>query len=1141
MTSDSSIGTFLKRVGLYNFGLRWTVAAILCGMLMGSASQAQVALGGLSGTITDAGGAAIPGANVTVINSETQGKRVVTSDANGAYRVDGLQVGTYSLQVEKEGFKKYVQAQIPITPGQIGIVDATLPIGGVSETVEVKGGASVLHTDSGSLTTNIPTVAYTEKPIVDQSRQDYLFDAVVWQPGSASGNGGYYSTAGNRVSMQSASVEGLVNSVTYVRPPYIGVQEVNTIYSNPPAEYARPSTTTATFKSGTNQLHGEWMRNYLNPCLNARSTPFSHPATYPCPSSWRDQFAVGGPVYIPKVYDGRNKTFLFFAIKRNPLWSANPVAKPLYPTTMSMPTLAMQGGNFSQYPKTITDPMTGLPFSGNIIPANRISQMAQVYASTFFGNNPTYVGAPTSFVNNAYFLGKRYQGAGDSKLLRFDQNIGTRGALSISFMHEVSGDSIGIQQNPTPVTVTGELLKTWTPSLGYTYTITPHLLNQLRVGLYYFYLHDTLLNTNGNVTFYNALTPTKGSDIVSAYGLQGIPASNLAGAPAISIAGWPSMPAGGIDESTNIDERATLSDNLSYQHGKHTFKTGYSVLKQIGNGTSTNLAQPPGPYFGAFSFNGTFTGDGWADFLLGLPSTSQRFTTRGNIGLNEWQHGIFVQDDFKASSRLSLQLGMRLDLFQAPYDKNGLYYNFDPKSFSVVVPNQYAADHVSSSWPSATFPVSIASSVGFPSRLVNSSHQWAPRFGFSYLLTDKTVVRGGYGIYTGNLRYNYVQTNGPFAPVESYTNQPTPGVGEGALYSMPDPFPTVGQANIQTINGYSPNYHAPYTQNWNVGLERQLPGNWGLSATYRGIHALELPYVTNLNAVQASATPFTQSRLPYPTLGAINYIVNGADDEYNAVMFQVTHPFSSGIYFVAAYTHAIAYTDAPTASSAVGFSGADDQAAYTPEYTYDLSRDWGRDSTNPRNDFISSFVVDLPVGQGKRFAGNANKIVNGIIGDWSFSGAVSYRSGWFFTPVLNGVDVGNIGNTASRRPDRVSGCNPYTGERQVSGLWFNPACFTVPANGALGNVAPGSLEGPGASTVIFNPFKDFPLASVHEGMRLRIGAEIFNIFNHPVYGVPNANLSSPSVGKITSIGAPRGSGNDYSGSRSIIVTGRLIF
>lgn len=408
-------------------------------------------------------------------------------------------------------------------------------------------------------------------------------------------------------------------------------------------------------------------------------------------------------------------------------------------------------------------------------------------------------------------------------------------------------------------------------------------------------------------------------------------------------------------------------------------------------------------------------------------------------------------------------------------------------------------------------------------------------------MTQKMVVRGAYGIYTGSLRYNYVQTNGPFAPVESYTNQATPGVGNGALYSLPNPFPAAGQANILTITGYNVNYHAPYTQNWNLGVEREIPGNWGVSATYRGVHAVGLPYVTNLNALAASTTPFSQSRLPHPTLGAINYIVNGADDEYNAVIAQVTHPFTKGIYFVAAYTHAWAYTDAPTASNAVGFAGADDQAAYTPEYALNVSRDWGRDSTNPSNDFISSYVIDLPIGRGKRIAGNANKIVNGVIGNWSFSGAVSWRSGWFFTPLLNGVDPGNIGSTASRRPSLVPGCDPYSGARNVHGLWFNPSCFTTPAAGQLGNVAPGSLTGPGAWTVIMNPFKDFPLNSVREGMTLRIGAEIFNLFNHPVYGLPNNNLASSAAGKITSIVAPRGSGNDYSGSRSMIFSARFIF
>jgi hypothetical protein len=250
--------------------------------------------------------------------------------------------------------------------------------------------------------------------------------------------------------------------------------------------------------------------------------------------------------------------------------------------------------------------------------------------------------------------------------------------------------------------------------------------------------------------------------------------------------------------------------------------------------------------------------------------------------------------------------------------------------------------------------------------------------------------------------------------------------------------------------------------------------------------------------------------------------------------FSVTHPLVSGVFITAQYTR----------SWSGGLTSAaytDDQTIAIPENSFDLRRDYGPDSGWPTHDFIVSWVSELPFGRNKRFLSYDNKFVNAIVGNWSVSGAFSWRSGLYFNPVLNGVDVGNIGNTNTRRPDLVSGCDPYAGARDIHASWYNPACFAVPASGQMGNVGVNSLVGPGAWQVNFSPFKEFPLTAIREGARIQIGANMVNLFNHPAYNRPINNLSAPTAGRITSTTYARGLNHDATGPRSIIFEGRIIF
>ena len=1085
---------------------------------------AQTMFGDWTGVVSDSSGAAIPNAAVTLTNEATQAKRTATTDATGTYRLDGLLIGTYTIECEAPRFKKYEQTGIAVGPAMLKRVDVTLEVGTTKETVEVRGVVPAIETESPALTTGIPKIATAEKPLMNETRQGYTFDQLEWAPASAAGQT-IYSIAGNLPSMEQTNLEGVQHSQFRIVTPPSAIGEVSVVMSNAPAEYARPVTMDATFRGGSNRFTGEYWMDLKNPCTDARNDPFTRPPTWPCPSNWRYAWVASGPVYLPKIYDGRNKTFFFFTYARK---QPSNISAP--GIIANVPTLAMQGGDFSKYPKTIIDPITGQPFSGNVIPPNRISQFAKGVINDFYGSKYTYLGGPDNYTDNGIAISQRLTTTRQF-VMKFDHNQGTKDILSGSYFRRQQQDAL---DRNNPVNYTGAVeqfvksgvgnnqpMHVW--SMAHTHTFSANIVNQLRLGVTRYVLTTTTIQPGADIS-----KVVSGPEVMQSWGLQGITPPNLSGLPQFSITNWEET--SNDNESFETDTRYSGYDNISFNKGHHTLKMGFSAVKLLDDGTAK------GPYFGSFAFNGLFTGEPWADFLLGLPATFQRYQTRSTIARRSWEYGAFIQDDFRVNSRLTLFYGLRYDEYTAPYDKNDMYYNFDPKTLSMVVPDAKAASLVSPAWPSQTFPIKLASAVGFPGKLTNGTKSVEPRFGFAYKLGPKMVLRGGYGVYTGAVRFNALQTTGPFAITENFINQTASGTTTGGLYALPNPFPaTAATATVASATGVSPNYRSPYSQNWNLTLEREVMKNWGVRATYRGVKSTQLLWQRDLNAVRASTTSFSQSRRPYPGLQNLNFIENGANDNYHAMMLELTHPWASGVYMTAAYTLERSGTTSPGGVYDI------DQTASSVEYSYNRQRDYGPHVAYPTQDFIMNFVDDLPVGNGKRFARSPNKVLNALIGNWTFVGSFSWRSGWFFTPFLQGVDPGNLGITSNRRPDRVPGCDPYAGARDIHGLWFNPKCYTVPAAGQLGNVGVNSLVGPGAWVFNLNPFKEFPLSFIREGTKLRFGANIYDLLNHPAYNIPTNNLNSAVAGVITSTQFARAYSHDYAGQRQMVIDMRVIF
>lgn len=1105
------------------FCMALTMGLLLSGPLAqrGAAQESS----NLTGVVSDPSSATIPKAAVTLTNESTQSKRTAVTDDTGTYRIEGVLVGTYDLQVEGTGFRTSIVKGIVISVGQLVRVDVPMHLGGASETVNVSGEGAVLQTDSAAVTTSLPSITYKDFPIVTMTRGALIGEMLQWAPGTASGET-LYQFSGNRADMLQTSLEGFQFNYISTTVGMNAIQDVTAITSNAPAEYARPATINATMRSGTNQLHGEYIRAFVNPCLNVVNSAFSQPARAPCGTKWRQFFDVGGPVYIPHVYDGRNKTFFYYAWGRPNSFGATFPAIP-----GNAPTLAMQAGDFSNYPTTIIDPTTGAPFPGNVIPDNRISPVSKAIIGQFFGNNIGYTGGPNNFSNNRVLTASRIRKDTDNAF-KIDQNIGEKDILAFTYHydHVLSNDTATdpLAGGPENLDTAGAAINVdWHAGFVETHTFSPSIVNEASVGVARF------IFKNAQISPANVASPDiiNGADLLNDWGIEGIDnPPNLSGMPLLNISNWATTQ--NNNENTTWDTRYTIYDNLSIARGKHTFKVGYSGLKLMDD------SPEPGPYFGSFNWDGEFTGEPWADFLLGLPSTFSNFTNRPIDSRRMWENGIYGQDDFKVTRKLMLNYGLRWDRYSVPYDKSGLYYNFDPQKFAIVVPNEQSLNDISPAWPVGTFPVITAQQARYPGKLLNASNSFQPRFGFAYQVDSKTVVRGGFGVYNGALRFGSLQTGGPFAITSSYVNVPCSTCASGALYSFPDPFPpTAATAPQATVTGYSQNYRPAYSMNWTVTVERELADHWNVQASYHGVGNRQLLIQENLNAVQASTTPYSTANTPYPGFGPINLIHNGGSSWYDGIEFKITHPFGKGLYTTAAYTE-------EWSGGLQGPLFAQDQAVTIPEYSFNPGRDSGPDPAYPTHDFIWSWVYELPVGRGHRVAGSSNKFLNAIFGGWELSGSASWRSGWFFTPDVEGVDIGNIGVTTGRRPDKVAGCDPYAGGRhEKNGYWFNPACYTLPPDGQLGNAGMNSLEGPGAAQVNLSPYKVFPLRiGSYEGAKFQIGANITNLFNQTAFAPPVADILNPLAGKINSITWSRALYNDEGCcGRAVVIDMRVNF
>lgn len=1079
-------------------------AALWCLFLFIAAAWPQSFLSSITGTVFDATGATVPNAKVVASETRTGINHETVTNASGDYLVADLVPGRYSITITADGFKELRSGEIILTGNQVQRFDGRLDIGATSDTVEVAATAPTINTQDAQ----IAGLETREELTLLPTNQRSTITLFMLNSYNYHGVGSSYSMGGLRGNDTNFTIDGITSSSNtfgnqsgpQTEVSFESLRDVQFRVSNNSAEFGQVGTVIMETRSGENQVHGSAFYSQQNGALNAR-TFFASSRPRPTPAQHLMATSFGGPVWIPKVYNGKNKTFFYFT------WEQNRYPGRTF-SSASVPTVAFRTGNFSSLlPGTvITDPTTGQPFAGNKIPANRLSGVA-LKAQDMFFLQPN-AGSADNYVNNwgAYL---NTTSKNDRYSVRIDHVISPKDNLSARFT--IRNDPQPLQpDNSQGTTARHQYRRNMNAYISETHIFSPYLVNEFRVG---FSRDHSSLNGVHN-----------GNQVLQQLGIVGADPNAVTGAPEFDFNNFDNT----FEYSDYFWTSQALEflDNVTLVKGRHNLKMGASVRRN-----NPNISNTPGCDFGCYGFDGSITGFDYADFLLGIPAGTTR-NFRAPPGYSRWTNmGLYVQDDFKVNPKLTVSLGLRWEYTQPASDKRDEIYIFNPVTDGVVVPSQQSLKFVSSLYPK-NIPIQTAQQAGYPRTLVKSNWKdFGPRVSFAYLPFKATtfVIRGGYGLYYSPL----ISTNvgdgifqgGPFGSSEQFLNQIA---NRAPLFQFPDPFGSSADIGGQRADSLSKNMRTPYVQQWNITAEREMRGKIVVRASYRGFRSNQLAWLRDLNSPPASTNNANESTyFPYPNFYSALLTENGGMQKFNGMDLSVERKFATGLTFQSQYTLAKNQSDT-----------GDDGTRNQPENPYNRARDMGNISFMPRHRWVSAGLYDLPFGKGKRFASNPNRLANGVVGGWTVSAILVEQSGQFLDVQYSGVDILNNRNR-SGRPDCVAGASFYPANQSIHNF-LNPAAFALPAVGTFGNCPRNAVNGPGISTLNLSLQKTFPLT---EHATLRFMGTATNALNHPIFRNENTTITSGGFGHITGVISTGGNRDALgaAGARLIQIGGRIDF
>lgn len=1018
---------------------------LVLGVAVGLAPAASAQLASqtaLVGTVTDSGGGVVPGATVVAVNTGTKDTYETTTNAQGQYNIQFVQPGRYDIVISLTGFQTFRTTGVEVTTNQVVRTNAVLQVGALNEEVLVEARAAVLATDRATVSDSINVQQLTELP----SRGRNVFQMAEITPGVQRGTrGGTWIGAGQRDIQNSLTLDGINAAAnlmpsTSMQPIAEAVEEVVVQTGSTSAEFGSylGVHVNVVTKSGTNTPHGALSYYFQGDELDARGF-FENRSAPANPRSYH-QYAVqaDGPVVIPGLYDGHNRTFFmaaFQGIRQREQAAA----------IGTVPTELMRQGNFSEVRAQIRNPLTGRVYPGNIIPASDISPIALRLLRDYYpvpnrpGTAANLVGSSTSDVDQ------------DQILLRFDQNIGNRARVYFRYnWQDEFTDNTGL----IPITGAKQPRKNTNYLGAYTHTITPNLLNDFRIG-YHSVPEDTL-----NFFFVNNLT-SAGAEL-GIPGFDGDVRYRNPGIPDIGITGFDGLGLGGTNW-LQFDRTFQFSNIIAYNRGSHNIRAGFDARRVE---TGRQAANSPR---GNFSFNGQMTGYALADFLLGLPRSVRTPVDQLQGHVGHWRNGIFINDSWQATRDLTLNLGLRYELHTPAQTYEG-FASMLNADFTRLIPERHPA-------------------VGFEFHEPNNN-LWAPRLGATYRVTEKTVLRTGWGIYYNPNQMNtftFLTNNPPLAAEFTFFSDPA-----NPTLSFTSPFGVVGPGAPPDV--VSPNRHLPPARKnqWSFDVQRELFRNTAVDLQYVGSRTSNLDRSFFVNTPAPGPGPI-QARRPNPAFGNLRIIQNDLRADYDAFTIHLRRRMSDGLQANVHYTYARNY-DMSTNSNAGGRTMDD----------FDIERDWAPSNWSIPHRFVASYIYDLPF---FREAGNA--ALRYALGGWQIAGVTTIQSG---TPinVTIGTDRANTGSPG-QRPDVVGSPSADCGKGRLINC-IDASAYALPAQFTFGNAPRNHLRGPGTVITDLALSKSFGLGGPTE---LQVRVEAFNVFNRVNFNNPNATFGTSSFGRIT--------------------------
>lgn len=1037
------------------------VSFVLACLLMAtvSASAQQSASSSFIGQVTDSTHAAVPGATVTITNTGTNAQRTAVTDGEGRFSIPGLPPATYDVKAELQGFRTAELKSFVLRQGETARPNLTLGLANVEEAITVTGEAPLLQTQSASVGQVISEKQIENLPLNGRSVLSLASLSAGVTPRNFAratqfGRRNQFVTVeGGRDSSTNYTIDGVyVRSLRFnnmsLNPPVDAVQEVSLLRNSFSTEYGQgQAVVSIVTKSGSNQLHGSAYEFYRNDAFDSRN--FFAPTK---PDYKRNQFGAtgGGPLI-------QNKFFVFGAYEGLRTEQGQPFLG-------SVPSQAFLSGDFSGLSTQIRDPLTGLPFPGNIIPQNRFSTFARVLTPT--------IPAPNAPGANNFAKIDNFIDDANTATLRGDQTLSDNHSLFERFIYQK-----GSQLQPAAFTSTDLPQRGRNLAIGHTWVLSNSWVNELRVGYNYAY-------------HLNAPISPDGRNWTADLGLNNLAAANFPlayGRPNVAITGFSGQGEGGNTQGATENIYSVSNATTKTFGGGHTVRFGLQAQWRTFEHLTDNSTR------GNFTFNGNFTGNPVADYLLGYCSTCAGAFGNSQATYHSPTIAPFIDDTWQVNSKLTVQLGLRWEYLAPWAEENGLEGAFDATTGKI------GYNALPTTLPAALVPLVIQQEHYFPDGILKKDlNNWGPRVGVAYNLTDRMVVRAGFGVYYDNLNLNELQFTRLIPPYYGQFSL-NPAVSSPLLVDTL--FPDLNNIpQFPAPFSMDPNNRSPFTRQWNVNFQRSLGRDYLVEIAYTGSRSENLSKRYNINQADFGTTPIN-SRLPFPQFQpAILYSSATGWATFKGLSLRLEKRYSAGLFFLGNYQ-----------LSENRDNGSGEVEANDTAFRTDLDSDASLSRYNQKHRAAVSFGYELPFGEGKRYLNSAGPLAY-VLGGWQVQGVIRLGSGFPFT--VSGSNVCQCGSFVPQRVNFAPGHDGDKGELDNPTVqrWFDPTAYVLPAAGFQGTAGRNTLIGPGTQQVDFSVSKRFALGT---SAHLEFRGEIFNVFNHTNFGQPDGNISNVTAGIIS--------------------------